>query len=81
VCDHTREIRRVKVKRAVPMNKVDFSDDVKEIRRRQFFNFFADFYNKHEGEIIDSEEEKAETIKDLFKRYYTADANMPKVEV
>ena len=79
VCDHTRHRRRVKLKKA-PQQKVDFSEDVKEIRRRQFFNFFADFYTKN-SVLQDSDEEKSGALKDIFKRFYTADTNMPKVKI
>lgn len=60
--------------------KENFSEDVKEIRRRQFFNFFADFYTKNPV-LPDSDDEKSSTIKDLFKKYYTADTSMPKITV
>lgn len=61
-------------------HKENFTEDVKEIRRRQFFNFFADFYNKNPV-IPDSDEEKSGTLKELFKKYYTAETSMPKISV
>lgn len=64
------------------------SDKIKEIRRRQFFNFFADFYDKYEnggfGKDLNytfTDEEKEQNLKKYFKRYYKDDLFLPTVIV
>lgn len=63
-----------KGKRFEKMNK----ERIKELRRKQFFSFFADFFDKLEqGSMLKNlrgtnftDEEKEEWIKTYFKRYY-----------
>ncbi|CDW86371.1 UNKNOWN [Stylonychia lemnae] len=63
-------------------------EKIKEIRRRQFFNFFADFYDKYErgafGKDLSyhfSDEEKEKNLKRYFKKYYRDDLFLPSVVV
>eukprot|EP00347_Sterkiella_histriomuscorum_P003119 403365517 len=64
------------------------SEKLKEVRRRQFFNFFADFYDKYEGGAFSkdlnfnfSDEEKEANLKCYFKKYYKDDQFLPSVLV
>ena len=57
---------------------------LKEVRRRQFFNFFADFYDKYEQGAFGlnqtftfSDEEKESNLKKYFKQYYNEDLYLP----
>lgn len=57
---------------------------IKTCRRKQFFSFFTDFYDKlEEGKIKPgsgltfSEQEKTEKLKTNFKKFYKDDLFMP----
>ena len=59
---------------------------VREIRRRQFFNFFADFYDKYEDAKMRQDDsftftnkEKEQSLKSYFKKYYRDDRFLPTV--
>lgn len=61
---------------------------LQEIRRRQFFNFFADFYDKYErgafGKDLNYEfrdKEKKQNLKKYFKKYHRDDLFLPTVVV
>lgn len=51
-----------------------FNDQTMDLRRKQFFNFFADFFTKHKvnpnAEVSFSPEEEAYLIKKYFNRYF-----------
>ena len=69
-----------KVRNDVQLNE----ERLKEIRRRQFFNFFADFYDKYEqgnmgikSNFVFSDEEKETNLKKYFKKFYRDDLFLP----
>ena len=81
VATHTKKpsksLNRSLKKVSEKLNEKQLNEEVDELRKKQFFNFFSDFYTKYS---IDPEESTGSEVllKSLFKKYYTTEKGLEK---